>query len=176
VVRGTSGKFDPQAVTKEYAALCRDYHIRSVVGDNYAQNWVTGAWRSLGFEYIRSPQPKGANYLESLPVFTRGLARLPDHARLVRELRLLERRTHRVEHPRNGHDDFANVVCGVFHLLTPAIHEHRRSLLVRRGTCRAALRSCPTLLLRLTSVTLTPASRRVPAMASVIYGSDSRRK
>ena len=25
VVRGTSGKFDPQEVTKEYAALCRDY-------------------------------------------------------------------------------------------------------------------------------------------------------
>ena len=57
-------------------------------------------------------------YLESLPVFTRGLARLPNNARLIRELRLLERRTQRsgkdtVEHPRNGHDDHANVVCGV---------------------------------------------------------------
>ena len=57
-------------------------------------------------------------YLESLPIFTRGLVRLPNHARLIRELRLLEWRTHRsgkdtVEHPRNGHDDFANVVCGV---------------------------------------------------------------
>jgi hypothetical protein len=62
--------------------------------DNYARDWVAGAWRKLGFEYNRSPQPKGAIYLESLPVFTRGLARLPDHARLVRELRLLERRTH----------------------------------------------------------------------------------
>ena len=30
--------------------------------------------------------------------------------------------------------------------------------------------------LRLTSATLTPASRRVPASASVMYGSDSRRK
>src|SRR5262249_38404220 len=42
--------------------------------------------------------------------------------------RLLERRTHRsgketVEHPRNGHDDYANVVCGVFHLLTPPAFE-----------------------------------------------------
>ena len=57
-------------------------------------------------------------YLESLPIFTRGLVRLPNHARLIRELCLLERRTQRsgkdtVEHPRNGHDDFANVVCGV---------------------------------------------------------------
>src|SRR5262249_56349927 len=81
-----------------------------------------------GFEYMRSPKPKGAIYLEALPVFTRGLARIPNHARLVRELRLLERRTHRsgkdtVEHPRNGHDDFANVVCGVFSLLAPPVFE-----------------------------------------------------
>src|SRR5262249_17835438 len=73
---------------------------------------------------MRSPKPKGQIYLEALPVFTRGLARLPDHGRLVRELRLLERRTHRsgkdtVEHPRNGHHDHANVVCGVFALLPP---------------------------------------------------------
>ena len=124
VVRGTSGKFDPQSVTEEYAKLCRQYRIRSVTGDNYARDWVAGAWRKLGFEYIRSSRPKGTIYLESLPVFTRGLARLPNNARLIRELRLLERRTHRsgkdtVEHPRNGHDDHANVVCGVLSLLMP---------------------------------------------------------
>ena len=73
VVRGTSGKFDPQSVTEEYAALCRQYRVRIVVGDNYAREWVAGAWRKLGFEYIRSPRPKGAIYLESLPVFTRRL-------------------------------------------------------------------------------------------------------
>src|SRR5262249_48017957 len=80
VVRGTSGKFDPQSVTEEYAKLCRQYRIRSVTGDNYARDWVAGAWRKLEFEYIRSSRPKGAIYLESLPVFTRGLARLPNHA------------------------------------------------------------------------------------------------
>jgi hypothetical protein len=36
----------------------------------------------------------------------------------VRELRLLERHTHRsgrdtIDHPKGGHDDHANVVCGV---------------------------------------------------------------
>jgi len=59
-----------------------------VTGDAYGAEWVAGAWRGLGFEYIKSPQPKGALYLESLPAFTRGLARLPSHARLIRELRL----------------------------------------------------------------------------------------
>jgi hypothetical protein len=43
-------------------------------------------------------------------LFARGLVRLPDHARLLRELRLLERHTHRsgkdtVNHGRNGSDD-----------------------------------------------------------------------
>src|SRR5262249_26856630 len=144
VVRGTSGKFDPQSVTEEYAKLCRQYRVRTVVGDNYAREWVAGAWRRLGFEYVRSPQPKGAIYLESLPVFTRGLARLPDHARLVRELRLLERRTHRsgkdtVEHPRNGHDDHANVACGVFSLLAPPAFEQPSAIVmpVVTGTPRA---------------------------------------
>src|SRR5215831_4986971 len=69
----------------------------------------------------------------SLPVFTRGLARLPNYARLIRELRLLERRTHRsgkdtVEHPRNGHDDHANVVCGVLSLLAPPAFEQPNEL------------------------------------------------
>jgi hypothetical protein len=83
-VRGTSGKFDPVEVTRQYAELCTAYKIHTVVGDAYGREWVAGAWRSAGKEYTRSPRPKGELYLESLPVFTRGLARLPDHARLVR--------------------------------------------------------------------------------------------
>jgi hypothetical protein len=133
VVRGTAGKFDPVAVTKEYAALCTAYTVHTVVGDAYGREWVAGAWRRAGKEYTRSQRPKGELYLESLPAFTRGLARLPDHARLVRELRLLERRTHRsgkdvVEHPRNGHDDHANVVCGVLSLLAPPAFEQANEI------------------------------------------------
>jgi hypothetical protein len=42
---------------------------------------------------------------------------------LLRELRLLERVVHRggrdsVDHPRNGHDDFANSCCGCLRLLS----------------------------------------------------------
>src|SRR5260221_4534058 len=69
-------------------------------------------------KYVRAAKPKSQLYVESLPLFTRGLISIPDHARLTRELRLLERRTHRsgkdsVDHGRNGSDDYANVVCGV---------------------------------------------------------------
>ena len=55
-------------------------------------------------------------YLESLPLWTRGLVSIPDYPPLIRELRLLERIPGRigkdqVTHPRNCHDDLANVTC-----------------------------------------------------------------
>jgi hypothetical protein len=122
VVRGTYGAFDPQVITKEYADLCRAYHVARVMGDNYAKDWVAGAWRDNGFEYIRSPKAKSELYLECMPLWRRGVARIPNLLRLTRELRLLERQTHRsgkdsVVHPRNEHDDFANVACGVLWLM-----------------------------------------------------------
>jgi hypothetical protein len=128
-LRGTTGKFDPQAVTRDYAELCTIYRINRIMGDNYAREWVAGAWRDARKQYVQSPRTKSELYLESLPIFTRGLVRFADHAKLVRELRLLERRTHRsgrdtVEHPRNGRDDYANAVCGLL------AGETRRPLIV----------------------------------------------
>ena len=53
-----------------------------------------------------------------MPAFTRRIVALPDHPRLVRELHLLERRTHvggkdTVDHGRVGGDDYANCVFGL---------------------------------------------------------------
>jgi hypothetical protein len=123
VVRGTVGKFDPGEVTAQYAALLKEYGVSSVTGDNYAAEWVAQAWRNTGVNYERSDIPKSQIYLNCIPLFTRGLVRLPDHAKLLRELRLLERQTHRggkesVDHPRSGHDDLANSVCGALHSLS----------------------------------------------------------
>jgi hypothetical protein len=123
VVRGTRGKFDPQAVTQAYAALLKDYHIESVTGDAYAAQWVANAWMNENISYVRSNKSKSEIYRETLPLFTRGLVRLPDHPVLVRELRLLERVAHRggkesIDHPRSGHDDYANAVCGALHTLS----------------------------------------------------------
>ena len=125
LVRGTrpGQKFDPQEVTKQYADLLKEYHIGSVTGDNYAAQWVQGAWRATNISYVQSDISKSRIYLEVMPLFARGLVRLPDHGRLLNELRLLERQTHRggkdsVDHPRGGHDDFANATCGVLRTLS----------------------------------------------------------
>lgn len=118
VLRGTSGKFDPHTTTFEYAQLLKEYGVRQITGDAYGAEWTASAWQQNGIPYTRSEQPKSELYIEAIPLFARGLLRLPDHARLLRELRLLERHTHRsgrdsVDHPKGGRDDHANAVCGV---------------------------------------------------------------
>ena len=124
-IRGTSSKFNPAEITRQYAALAKGYGISTVVGDAYGSEWVAGAWREAGVAYVRSDQNKSAIYLEAMPLFARGVARLPDHACLLRELRLLERRTSRlgkdvVDHPRNAGDDYAAAVAGALMLAETA--------------------------------------------------------
>jgi hypothetical protein len=122
VCRGARPPFDPSVVTQEFAALAREYGVGSVIGDSYGAEWVQSAWRAAGIGYQPSDIPKGAIYLETLPLWTRGLISLPGHKALIRELRLLERHTHRsgkdtVDHGRNGSDDHANAVCGLLRTL-----------------------------------------------------------
>jgi hypothetical protein len=121
VVRGTKPPFDPMSVTEQFAELARQYRCGSVTGDAYAAEWVQGAWRKAGIGYKQSELNRSELYLEGLPIFTRGLTEIPNHQAMLRELRLLERRTHRsgrdsVDHGAGGSDDFANALFGALHL------------------------------------------------------------
>jgi hypothetical protein len=125
VIRGTQpGEVrDPELTTSEYAQLLTEYGINEVTGDHYSAGWCENAWARCGIRYIRSALSKSDIYLEVIPLFTRGLVRLPEHPKLLRELRLLERHTHRsgrdtVDHPRNGRDDYVNAVAGVLRELS----------------------------------------------------------
>ena len=115
VVRGRAPPFDPHSVVAEYAALLKAYGIMTVNGDNYSAAWAETAFQDAGIAYQRSEMSKSALYLEALPLFMRGSVSIPDHPKLIRELRLLERRTSRVgkdivDHGRNGSDDHANAL------------------------------------------------------------------
>jgi Phage Terminase len=131
VLRGTTGQRDPQQVTEEYAALLKEYGIREIVGDYYSAGWVTSASQKCGVRYVKSALAKSDIYLECAPLFTRGLIRLPDHPKLIRELRLLERHAHRsgrdtIDHGKTGHDDYANACCGVLRELSNYLgYDHR---------------------------------------------------
>jgi hypothetical protein len=103
--------------TREYAELLKVYHVREVVSDAYAGEWVTGEFRAHGIVHKRSERNKSELYLECLPWFMRGAIRIPDHKSLIRELRLLERRTSRVgrdmvDSPRGISEDHANALAG----------------------------------------------------------------
>jgi hypothetical protein len=122
-------------VAQEYAALARDYGVSKIVGDNFAGEWVSASFADAGMRYERSPLTKSALYLEALPVFNRGAVAIPNHERLLRELRGLERRVHRsgkdtVDHGSHGSDDFANALCGA---LYGAFRETRKPKM-RQGT------------------------------------------
>lgn len=120
VVRGVKPPFDPANVIAEYAALLKEYRCVKVRGDNYSAEWVASAWRQAGITYEKSEIAKSGLYVETLPLWMRGLISIPDHSNLLRELRLLERRTSRVgkdivDHGRAGSDDYANAVAGCIH-------------------------------------------------------------
>jgi hypothetical protein len=117
VLRGREPPFHPGDVAREFADLARQYRISEITGDAFAGEWTAQAFRDAGISYRKSDLPKSQLYLEGLSTFNSGRVRLPNDAKLIRELRLLERSTHRsgkdsVDHPRGGNDDRANVVFG----------------------------------------------------------------
>jgi len=108
----------PQAVIEDMSEELRRYGIRRVTGDNYAAEFVAGAFRAKAISYKRAELPKSGLYLEFLPRLTSGLVTLPDNPVLVEQLCNLERRTRAggrdlIDHPPGGHDDLANAVAGV---------------------------------------------------------------
>ena len=122
-LRGAKPPFDPQEATGEFADLAKQYRITGVVGDNYAGEWVAAAWEKTGISYAKCDLVKSKLYLECLPLFSRNVVIVPNHARLLKELRQLERRSSRagrdsVDHPPHGSDDYANALVGVLRCLS----------------------------------------------------------
>ena len=117
--------FNPSEVTEEIAALLKSYRCTHVTGDKYAARWVTEAFAKAGIRYRQSDADRSAIYLDALPLFTSGRARLIDSARLVMQFAALERRTFstgrdRVDHGKAGRDDAANAAAGAMVLASRA--------------------------------------------------------
>ena len=126
VLRGRYPPFDPASVVKEYAALLKEYRIHTVTGDNYSAEWASAAFNKAGIKYVRSEMNKSELYIEALPLFMRSAISIPNHPKLLRELRLLERRTSRmgrdvVDHGANGSDDHCNALAGCLRCLARSV-------------------------------------------------------
>ena len=119
VIRGRLAPFDPRTTAEEYAALARSYGCTKIVGDAFAGEWVSAAFRDCGIRCEVSPLTKFALYLEALPGFNRSAVAIPNHERLLRELRGRERRVHR-SGPQARQRRLCNALCGALYL---AVHE-----------------------------------------------------
>jgi hypothetical protein len=112
--RGSSG-VNLEGIVDESSAVVKRYGLGSVLGDDYAGQWVKQAFEARGIRYESSPE-KAKAYVELEPLFAQGRIDLLDHPQLARELKTLERRSRPggrtlVDHPRGGHDDFANALA-----------------------------------------------------------------
>jgi hypothetical protein len=117
-VRAWQPPFNPTGVVAEAAELLKYYGCHSVTGDRYAAMWPVEACRSHSIEYAVAELDRSRLYLELLPLVNAGAIELPDDAKLLAELRGLERRRgtagrDRVDHRPGTHDDRANAVAGV---------------------------------------------------------------
>jgi hypothetical protein len=115
--------FNPDDATLRIAATLKSYKISSTVADRYAAQWVVAAFDRNGIKLEHSERDRSAIYLDCLPLFTSGRARLLDSPRLISQFAQLERRTFatgkdRVDHGRAGHDDLCNAAAGAMVLAT----------------------------------------------------------
>jgi hypothetical protein len=109
--------FNPSEIVEEITKLLETYKRSKVTGDKYAAQWVVEAFAKTGVKYIQSERDRSAIYLDALPLFTSGRARLIDNPRLVAQFAALERRTFstgrdRVDHGSSGRDDTCNSAAG----------------------------------------------------------------
>jgi hypothetical protein len=109
--------FDPAVATFEMSAILKQYGLTTVTGDKYGAQWVVSAFASHGIQYRHSKRDRSEIYLDVMPQFTSGRARLLDNARMVGQFCALERTTapsgrDKVDHGKGGHDDLCNAVAG----------------------------------------------------------------
>jgi len=110
--------FNPQAAIAETSVLMKSYGVEACTGDKYAAGFVLEGFAQHGIAYSYSERDRSAIYVEALPLFTSGRARLVDNRKLVLQFASLERRTSsvgrdRVDHGQAGHDDLCNAAAGV---------------------------------------------------------------
>jgi hypothetical protein len=109
--------FNPTSATERVAETLKSYDLHRTTGDKYAAQWVVDAFAKCGITYLHSERDRSSIYLDVLPLFTSGRARLLDSKRLVSQFASLERRTSsvgkdRVDHGPGGHDDLCNSAAG----------------------------------------------------------------
>ena len=114
--------FNPRRAVKKFAAILRQYGVRTVTGDNYAGNTFKSDFEAEGIRYNPSPLTKTELYEAFEPPLNAGEIELLDIPKLQEQLLTLVIRGAHVDHQPGDHDDFANAVCGSVHFAMAPIY------------------------------------------------------
>jgi hypothetical protein len=141
---------DPTVATARVSGVLKSYGLSRVVGDKYAAQWPVEAFRRHGIRYEHSERDRSECYIECIPLFTSGRARLLDHRKLINQFAGLERKTSglgrdRVDHARGAHDDLSNAVAGALALAADGRHA---PLVIPPGVIAKARQPSPHMLMR----------------------------
>ena len=114
-----SGVRNLEVTAQAAAAIIQRYGVRKVYGDRVTGGWVQEAFERQGVRYVYPTikrdgkdvyVTRSMGYLEAAPLLRAGQLRILDDEPTRRELRNLEQRGDRVDHPAGGSDDRANAV------------------------------------------------------------------
>lgn len=113
--------YDVKEVTKKFSECFKHYNIGKIRGDKFAGDWPAAEFRTNGIHYEKCPSPKSKLYQEFGGIARLGQVRLLDNPGREKKTKLqfmsLIRQTtgmeEKIDHPRDAHDDIANVVAGV---------------------------------------------------------------
>ncbi len=114
-----SGVRNLEITAREAAEIAKRYRVREVYGDRVTGGWVQEAFERHGVQYVYPTikrdgkdvyVTRSMGYLEAAPLLRAGRLRILDDEPTRRELRNLEQRGDRVDHPAGGSDDRANAL------------------------------------------------------------------
>ncbi len=113
---GVEPPFEPGIVVATFVGHLQRYGLRFVEGDRYAGDWPLDRFRAHGVGYMPSEQTKAQIYKDWLPALMERCVDIPDDKKLKSQLLALDRKPSRsgdiIDHPKNGHDDYANAAAG----------------------------------------------------------------
>ncbi len=117
VNQGPPPPFDPIRAVERFVAVLKDYGLSSVVGDSYAGQTFQRAFEERGISYHVSDLSASKLYESLEPHLNGSRVVLPNVPDVEQQLLGLVWRGGKIDHPAGEHDDYANALAGVVHLL-----------------------------------------------------------
>ena len=104
--------FNPRQAVTKFAGVLKQYGLTSVFGDDYAGQTFKADFQAEGITYKSVKKSKSDIYEDFEPLLNAGEVELLDVPKLHEQLLTLVMRGSKIDHVGNGHDDWANAVCG----------------------------------------------------------------